>query len=449
MKKLIILFFLLNQSYAQKIDFIEKFEFDSILYNSNEKLILIDFYTTWCGPCKRMDKEVFTDSLIIKKIKSNFISLKVNAEEGQGITLAKKYNVASYPTYLFLNNKGVPVYKTIGYMSSEDFNDQITNAILESKEKITLIELDSLFVKNSDNLTFLKDYLIRRTKLKLDNSDLLDIYISLLPHEERTKTETLQLIADNGNRINKSLQIGISLQLLQANKNQLKSLKDAYSIEYYIEFAKKKTLLKAIEFKSDSLLNLVLSYTDTNNIVNNAYTVKLEYFKGIKNSSRFYSVAKDFYDAELSKYSLYKLKSLDSLALNEILSGEDFKESSPEELNEIKKDFKHLQSIRFVRIYNSITDFITENDRNIAHLLQAEKWAKKSVEICLIDSAYFRHIYPHSLNNLAKIHYLLNKKQLAIRYQSLAVSLSSKQGDEETTEVYKKQLALMKKGKSL
>ena len=98
MKYIICLLLFINQVHAQRIDFIENFELDSIILKSDKPLILIDFYTTWCGPCKRMDREVFTDSTIVKHVNSNCISLKVNAEEGQGISLAKKYNVTSYPT---------------------------------------------------------------------------------------------------------------------------------------------------------------------------------------------------------------------------------------------------------------------------------------------------------------------------------------------------------------
>lgn len=241
MKYIICLLFLfINQVHAQRIDFIENFELDSIILKSDKSLILIDFYTTWCGPCKRMDREVFTDSTIVKQVNSNCISLKVNAEEGQGISLAKKYNVTSYPTYLFLNNQGVLVYRTVGYMSSYDFSNQITNAIIESKESTTVLELDSLYKQKSHDFLFLKNYLNRRTKLKLDNSDLLDYYIHLLPKEERANDETLQLLIDNGNRINKSLQVGIGLETLIDNKQKLQSLKMLIRLNIILKMQEKR-----------------------------------------------------------------------------------------------------------------------------------------------------------------------------------------------------------------
>lgn len=447
MKYIICLLLLINQVHAQRIDFIEKFELENIIQKSDKPLILIDFYTTWCGPCKRMDREVFTDSTIVKQVNSNCISLKVNAEEGQGILLAKKYNVTSYPTYLFLNNQGVLVYRTVGYMSSYYFSQQIANAIIESKESITVLELDSLFKQKSHDLLFLKDYLSRRTKLKLDNSDLLDHYIQLLPREERIRTETLQLLIDNGNRINKSLQVGIGLETLIDNKQKLQSLKNVYPIEYYIENARKKTLLKAIEFKSDSLLNLVLKYTDKKNIFDNISTVKLKYFSGLNNKTKFYKEADSFIKNQLSKYTLKKMAALDSIVLLELINSEDYKDATPEEIQEAKLDYKHTQSVQFVRLYNSITDYIIDNDNNIDHLLAVKKWAKNALDICLLDTTYFKNIYPHSLNNLAKVHYKLKDQKEAIRYQTLAIAASKVLEESDATEMYQKQLMQMKKGK--
>lgn len=449
MKYILCCLLFINQVHAQRIDFIEKFELDNIIQKSDKPLILIDFYTTWCGPCKRMDREVFTDSSIVKQVNSNCISLKVNAEEGQGISLAKKYNVTSYPTYLFLNNQGVLVYRTVGYMSSYDFSNQITNAIIESKESTTVLELDSLFKQKSHDLLFLKDYLSRRTKLKLDNSDLLDYYIHLLPKEDRANDETLQLLIDNGNRINKSLQVGIGLEILIDNKQKLQSLKNTYPIEYYIENARKKTLLKAIEFKSDSLLNLVLKYTDKNNIFDNTSTIKLKYFSGLNNKTKFYKEADFFIKTQLSKYTLKKMAALDSIVLLELINSEDYKDATPEEIQEAKLDYKHTQSVQFVRLYNSITDYIIDNDNNIDHLLAVKKWAKNALDICLLDTTYFINIYPHSLNNLAKVHYKLKDQKEAIRYQTLAIAASKILEESDTTEMYQKQLMQIKKGKPI
>lgn len=257
MRLLLIFLLISNTAICQVESLAEKNSIDSIISNPGDKIVFIDFYTAWCGPCKRMDKEVLAEKSVSRLIDSTFILLKVDAEKGYGIALSKKYNVTSYPTYVFLNSNASPIYKINGYMPKSDFLTQLGFAISESKEKITIDELDSLYYKNKNNAPFLYQYLDRRTRLRLDNSDLLDSYISLLPETERSTIENIQLITNNGDRKSKSLQIGPSLQVLISNSARLKELKNAYSLPFYIENAKQKTLKKAIEFKNDSLLNLV------------------------------------------------------------------------------------------------------------------------------------------------------------------------------------------------
>jgi len=76
--------------------------------------VFIDFYTDWCGPCRRMDKDVFTDGRVSDFFNQSFLNLKVNAEKGEGIALARKFNVGAYPTMIFLNGKGVEKERIVG-----------------------------------------------------------------------------------------------------------------------------------------------------------------------------------------------------------------------------------------------------------------------------------------------------------------------------------------------
>ena len=70
---------------------------------AENKLIFIDFYTQWCGPCLNMAQTVFSLPTVGYYYNQTFINLKIDAEEGEGITLAKKYGVRSYPTYAFID----------------------------------------------------------------------------------------------------------------------------------------------------------------------------------------------------------------------------------------------------------------------------------------------------------------------------------------------------------
>jgi len=84
------------------------------------KVIFMDAYTTWCGPCKKLSKEVFPLKSVGDFYNANFINAKFDMEKGEGIELAKKYNVRAYPTLLFIDGDGNMVHKGLGYRGGDD-----------------------------------------------------------------------------------------------------------------------------------------------------------------------------------------------------------------------------------------------------------------------------------------------------------------------------------------
>ena len=80
-----------------------------------DKIIFVDAYATWCGPCKMMDQNVFSDSLVGAFFNQNFINLKLDMEKGDGPHLAEKYAVRAYPTFLFLSATGDLLHQGLGY----------------------------------------------------------------------------------------------------------------------------------------------------------------------------------------------------------------------------------------------------------------------------------------------------------------------------------------------
>ena len=81
---------------------------------AENKLVFVDFYTTWRLPCKLMDQDVFPDRRLGEFMNENFVSYKVNAEQGNGVNLAAIYNIEGYPTLLFLDAKGNVLERKLG-----------------------------------------------------------------------------------------------------------------------------------------------------------------------------------------------------------------------------------------------------------------------------------------------------------------------------------------------
>lgn len=87
---------------------------------TENKLVFIDFFTDWCGPCKKMAKQVFPLQNVGEYMNATFIPLKLDAEK-EGAALAKKYGVNAYPTYVIIDGNGVKKNSFSGAMDGDQF----------------------------------------------------------------------------------------------------------------------------------------------------------------------------------------------------------------------------------------------------------------------------------------------------------------------------------------
>ena len=86
--------------------------FDSII-NEKDKLTVLDFWATWCGPC-RMLAPVF-EAVSEEYSDVNFGKINVDEEEG----LARRFGIEVIPTLIFIKN-GETVKKSVGYLNEEE-----------------------------------------------------------------------------------------------------------------------------------------------------------------------------------------------------------------------------------------------------------------------------------------------------------------------------------------
>lgn len=83
----------------------------------NNKIVFVDAYTTWCGPCKQLDKVTFKQEDVGTFFNENFINVKSNLEKGDGPNVQKRYNIRSVPTLLFLDENGKVLKKLVGFQN--------------------------------------------------------------------------------------------------------------------------------------------------------------------------------------------------------------------------------------------------------------------------------------------------------------------------------------------
>ncbi|MPS65589.1 MAG: disulfide isomerase [Chryseobacterium sp.] len=129
-----------------------------------KKLVFIDAYASWCGPCKMMEKNVFVTKSVGDFFNKNFVNARIDMEKGEGREVAAKFGVRSYPTYLFLNGDGELVSQNYGYMEesmfllmAQDVNSP-NNAKGSLKERFAKGEKDPEFLINIIKLNSTSDF---------------------------------------------------------------------------------------------------------------------------------------------------------------------------------------------------------------------------------------------------------------------------------------------------
>lgn len=172
------------------------------------KYIFVDVFTTWCGPCKQMDRDVFPKQEVGEFFNTHFINVKVQADTtkkdnedvkkwyNDAQAIVKTYNIDSYPVYLFFNPQGELVHRINGASP--------TAAVFISKAELALSGYQKQkwqFTKGEKDPNFLSD-LLKSAQL-MNDKELIPLAANayLKTQKDLTSAENLKLIAISTQKI--------------------------------------------------------------------------------------------------------------------------------------------------------------------------------------------------------------------------------------------------------
>lgn len=157
------------------------------------KVLFVDFYTSWCGPCKMMEKEVFSNKKVGDYYNQNFICCQIDGEKGEGPALTKKYKITAFPTFLYLNGEGQVVYRFSGARNSKEF--------LEEAERVSLCarydgleKIQAGYQAGSQDPELLKVYY--ELCPSDEKAEVMNRYLMALPDEQLFAQETGKLFEE-------------------------------------------------------------------------------------------------------------------------------------------------------------------------------------------------------------------------------------------------------------
>jgi len=164
MKKflLILSIFIALGSYciAQEGVTFEHIGFNQALVKAKEtnKLLFIDCYTSWCGPCKRLASEVFTQKIVGDYMNERFVCVKYDVEKDEYKSIASQYKVTCYPTLLIIDSNGELVDRVIGYNPADKLIEAIESTFDKDK---SLKGLKEKYENDDSNKQVLAQYLAK------------------------------------------------------------------------------------------------------------------------------------------------------------------------------------------------------------------------------------------------------------------------------------------------
>ena len=371
MKKLNLLIFLSLVSFslmAQGSDGVifKKDDWSAILAQAKaeDKLIFVDAFTTWCGPCKKMDRDVFPKMEVGSFYNAMFINVKIDMEKGQGIKIARDYNVTAFPTFLFIDGNGKIMHRTAGFHDVNQFI-ALGNEAVNPEGRLSTYEKQ--YQDGDRDPAFLKKY----TKIRYDIADGThdDIALEYLKTQDDWGTEENKEFLF-GNIVDANSEL---FDYLLANKN---SFADMYGQNAVMAKVQEVIYASIDDTKDDSGLAQI------GRLFQKAYPDRADQMTA-RFSMTYYRQAGDrekYMDAAKAYYKKYKTE--DQAELNE----------------------------------TAWTFFRITKDK--ARLKQAVKFAKKSIKL---ESNYYNN------DTLANLYDGLGKKRKAIKTANKAIALAEKE----------------------
>ena len=274
----------------------------------------MDAYTTWCGPCKRMARDVFSNAEVGKFFNKHFINIKVDMEKGEGPRLAGKYRVNSYPTLLFLDEKGEVVHAAKGGRPSDQFLG-LGKIALGKNDKSA--DYAKEYEEGKRDPSFLRAYAYALLNSGKSNLKIANEYLKT--QDALSSEKNLEFLFDFANEADSKI-----FEKAVENKEAIIKLKSAEAFKKQLKAACNATIDKAIEFKVPNLLDEAkekMKTADPTYAKEYAMFADLKYAAGTEDVPTYTKVANKY----LKKYAKKDAKALNQYARSVLMQTNEAK----------------------------------------------------------------------------------------------------------------------------
>lgn len=210
-----------------------------------DKIIFVDAYAVWCGPCKRMSKNVFPHDKVGKFYNKNFINLKLDMERGEGLKFRKQYPVSAFPTLFYIDYTGELVMKVKGAQDVEGFIKLGENALKKIDRSGIYAEA---YEKGDRDPELVYNYVKALNKAGKPSLKVANEYVR--SQKNLNTPENLKFLLEAASQADSRL-----FNLMIEHRKQIEGVTSKEAVQTRILDASRATADKAIEFKSKDLLS--------------------------------------------------------------------------------------------------------------------------------------------------------------------------------------------------
>ncbi|AQX50815.1 thioredoxin family protein [Elizabethkingia anophelis] len=371
MKKLISTLFLFIGllAFAQTGIKFDEGNFSSLLAKAKKenKLIFLDAYASWCGPCKLMAKNIFTLQSVGDYYNSHFVNAKMDMEKGEGVELAKKYNVKAYPTYLFINGDGEVVHRVLGYVEEKPFIQFAKDA---EDPKRNIGALKARFEKGDADPEFLRNLAMLTIYEDADFSGKVTKKYFEVKSDKAFSQEDAQLLLSGLMNTEDP-----RYEIFKNKKEEIVKILPAAQYEAFDKNIKMNTIVKKAYNPDTKTLNTEYFLTETEKAFGKEQAekmlVRVKASYALKNKD--YAAYEKLTLEQYKDFSKANANELNSAAWNFFENVKDKKSLQTAILwaqESVKKDESYANTDTLANLYNKVGD-----KKN------AKLWAEKSVEL--------------------------------------------------------------------